>query len=282
MEKIIRVFPRKTNMTPDDSYAFIGYPPFDLWRPDADEVHISVTFTWDIQRAQELVDAWGQYYERVFIGGPAWVGGADSFCPGFYIKNGVTFMTRGCNNHCPWCLVPEREGKLKELAEFAPGHIIQDNNLLQASRSHLSNVFAMLRSQGRAVTFAGGMDSGLITDEIAEDLRSLKIYQLFLSADCDAALTSLKRAVTKLSFLPRQRLRCYVLLGYNGESMTKALERLEQVWEIGCIPFAQLYQPADHYIEYDSAWRDFCRMWSRPAIMMTSMKNHPRFRKYHS
>ena len=32
--KIIRVFPRKTHMTPTDPYAFVGDPP--LWRPKAD------------------------------------------------------------------------------------------------------------------------------------------------------------------------------------------------------------------------------------------------------
>ena len=47
MKRTIRVFPRQTAMTPTDELAFVGDPPLSLWRPSADEVHVSVTFTWD-------------------------------------------------------------------------------------------------------------------------------------------------------------------------------------------------------------------------------------------
>ena len=66
---IIRVFPRKTSMTPEDSYSFVGDPP--LFRPDAKEVHVSVTFTWDIEEGKRLQRAWANYYPNVKIGGPA-------------------------------------------------------------------------------------------------------------------------------------------------------------------------------------------------------------------
>jgi hypothetical protein len=42
---VIRVFPRRTSLTPTDEYAFVGEPP--MLRPEADEVHVSCTFTWD-------------------------------------------------------------------------------------------------------------------------------------------------------------------------------------------------------------------------------------------
>ena len=67
MSTIIRVFPRRTSYTPTDKYAFIGDPP--MFRPDADEVHISCTFTWDKANAERLRDAWGQYYPVVTLGG---------------------------------------------------------------------------------------------------------------------------------------------------------------------------------------------------------------------
>ena len=46
---ILRVFPRRTTATPTDECAFIGNPPM-FW-PEADEVHVSVAFTW--ARAEE-------------------------------------------------------------------------------------------------------------------------------------------------------------------------------------------------------------------------------------
>ena len=50
--KIIRVFPRRTNATPDDDLAIVGRTPgfFD----EADEIHVSVAFTWDLPRAEWL------------------------------------------------------------------------------------------------------------------------------------------------------------------------------------------------------------------------------------
>jgi len=266
---VLRVFPRKTSMTPNDVYAFIGDPP--LWRPRADEVHISCTFTWDIEEAKRLRDAWGQYYPIVKLGGPAispiYNDPYRQFTPGKYVKNGITFTTRGCNNECPWCLVPEREGKLIEIKNFAPGHIVQDNNLLQASRSHLRSVFGMLKAQRRKVTLSGGLDARLIDDWVAEELRGLRIKEIFLAADTEAALVPLRRAVVKLSFLSRRQLRCYVLIAYRGETVSKAEERLEAVWQAGCLPFAQLYQPSDRYIDYPSDWKALARTWCRPAAM---------------
>ncbi len=50
--RLIRVFPRRTSLTPTDSMSFIGDPPTIL--PEADEVHVSVTFTWDINEGHLL------------------------------------------------------------------------------------------------------------------------------------------------------------------------------------------------------------------------------------
>jgi hypothetical protein len=51
---IARVFPRRTNATPDDTYAFVGEPDFSGLPEDITEIHISVSFTWDLPRAEEL------------------------------------------------------------------------------------------------------------------------------------------------------------------------------------------------------------------------------------
>jgi len=264
--KIIRVFPQRTSYTPDDPMVFIGDPP--LWRPAADEVHISVTFTWDIEEGKRLAEAWGNHYPVVHLGGPALNSPANEFISGMYIKHGVTFTSRGCDNHCPWCLVPQREGKLIELSDFAPGHIIQDNNLLQASRTHLRQVFAMLKTQRKAATFAGGLDARLVNDWIVEQLRGLRISQIFLAADTEAALVPLETALQKLSFLPRRKKRVYVMIGYRGdETINDAIHRLEETWQLGGLPFAQLYQPPDAFFQYPYVWRAIARTWSRPAAM---------------
>lgn len=261
-------------MTPTDALAFVGDPPFGLWRPVADQVHISVTFTWDIPEAQRLRYAWAQYYDVVRIGGPALGHCPNGFVPGRYVKSGVTFTTIGCDNCCPWCLVPEREGRLCEIINFAPGHVIQDNNILQASRLHLKYVAAMLSTQRKAAVFSGGIQASLVTDSIAGWLRGLRINSIFLAADTDESLPALRRAVDKLGFLGRNsnKLRCYVLIAYDGETIERATARLEAVWEAGCVPFAQLYQPDDHYIKYPREWKALARSWSRPAAIRAMMR----------
>ena len=254
-------------MTPRGPLVFVGDPP--LWRPKADEVHISVCFTWDIEEGRRLQGAWQQYYPIVRLGGPALGNPPNGFVPGMYVRHGVTFTTVGCNNGCPWCLVPGKEGRLREINDFAAGYIVQDNNLLQASRSHIRKVFAMLRP--RAAVFSGGFQSNLVDDWVAEEMRGLRISQLFLAADTEAALNPLAKAIKKLSFLPRRKLRCYVLIAYDGETLEQAEARLRRVWELGAMPFAQLYQPPDHYVEYDCEWKRLARTWMRPAAMKALM-----------
>jgi len=269
-QKIIRVFPRKTSMTPDDSMAFVGDP--QLWRPGADEVHVSVTFTWDIAEGKRLVEAWSQYYSTVRLGGPAFGDPGNGFAPGMYVKPGVTFTSRGCPNRCPWCFVPKREGRLR-LLDIKPGWIVQDNNLLATPHSHQERVYAMLKAQRKGATFKGGLEAARVDDWVLEQLRELRINEVFLAADTKAALPALRRAVDKLAFLGRNsnKLRCYVMIGYD-ETIDQGQARLEAVWEAGCLPFAQLYRAPDQEIQYSKEWRDLARTWSRPAAIRAMHK----------
>ena len=260
----LRVFPRKTSMTPRDDMIFIGDPP--LFRPDADEVHISVTFTWDIEEGYRLRDAWCNYYSDVRIGGPAISGSNGVFIPGQYLRHGVTITSRGCDRKCPWCLVPEQEGNIK-LLDVKPGYIVQDNNLLATPREHQEKVYAMLRKQKKAAVLSGGLDARLVDDWVTDQFCNMRIKSIFLAADTKGSLNSLARAVDKLAFLGREKLRCYVMIGYNGETQEEATERLQAVWDIGCLPFAQLYQPPDEFINYPYEWKSLARTWSRPAAM---------------
>jgi hypothetical protein len=264
--RIIRVFPRKTSLTPNDDMAFIGNP--GLFLPPADEVHVSVVFTWDITEGYRLQSAWAQHYPIVKIGGPAFGNVQDRFTPGMYIRNGVTFTTRGCDNHCPWCQVPEREGKLIEIRDFAEGWIVQDNNLLQASRPHIERVFSMLRKQKHAAVLSGGLQASLVTDWFVELLRTIRLDSLFLAADTNAHLLPLEKALSMLSGFGQRKLRVYCMIG-KDETIEQSRNRLQAIWDMGGLPFAQLYQPPERYIEYDPNWKSLVREWSRPAAMFS-------------
>ncbi len=269
MNQIIRVFPRRTSYTPTDEMAFVGDPPLPTFRPPADLINlttVSVTFTWDLEEGRRLQQAWGNYYDRVLLGGPALGDPGDTFTPGVYVKEGVTFSPRGCPNRCQWCLVA-REGALRTLP-IAPGYMIADNNFLACPKEHRLAVYEMLRKQGKAAMFSGGLQASLVNEEVALELRSIRIASVFLAADTEGALGPLERAIKYLSFLRRDQLRCYVMVAYNGEGIEQAERRLQAVWDLGCMPFCQLYQPPTQgRIIYSQAWRDLARTWSRPAAM---------------
>jgi len=94
----------------------------------------------------------------------------------------------------------------------------------------------------------------------------MRVDSVFLAADTMGALKPLAHALDLLSFLGRRKLRVYTMIGLN-ETIQQATERLEAVWKLGGLPFAQLYQPVDRYINYGREWRDLHRAWSRPAAM---------------
>ena len=285
--RIIRVFPRRNNFTPVDDMVRIGYPDM-LPLPEHDEVHISCVFTWDKALCEDMKLSWEMKTDKpVLIGGPAYESPCEGFQPGMYIKNGVTFTTRGCNNNCPWCCVPRIEGKLAEIEDFAPGNIIQDNNFLQASEKHKDRVFEMLKTQSK-IQFKGGLDADLLDDHFIQGIKDLRIDELWLACDTDADIPAVTKAIKKLADAgySRHKVRCYCLIGNNGTSefeMELAENRLTEVYQAGAMPFAQLYRDfSGQKTEYPKEWIKFNHQWTRPAAIEAHMKHGTWYTDYNT
>jgi hypothetical protein len=268
---IIRVFPRRNDWTPNDDLAFVGDPP--LFLPPEMPVMVSVVFTWDIPEGVRLFHAWKQYYPNVQLGGPAFGDPGKEFVPGRFIKNGVTFTSRGCRRKCPYCFAWKREGGIRELPVL-PGHIIQDNNLFACSDRHIESVFEMLSKQKRAAVFSGGIDARVIEPHHVSLLESIRIKELWFACDSRADIPSLERSAGLLSGIPTNKKRCYVLLGYSGDSIEEEARRAEKVLSLGFLPFAQLYQ-GERRKEYGQEWKDLARYWSRPAAYRSKKAFEP-------
>lgn len=259
---MIRVFPRKTKWTPDDDLAFVGEPT--LFLPPEQPVKISVTFTWDIPEAERLYRAWSDYYQDVELGGPAFGDKGGEFEPGLFVKNGVTITSRGCSKDCKWCFVPKREGWIREL-EIKPGNDVADNNLLACSRSHVEMVFDMLRSQKEPVKFSGGLDAELFQQWHVDILKTIRLKYAWFACDYPGAIANLEKVSDLMSDFSIEKKRCYVLIGFDGESINAAEKRLQSVFKLGFLPMAMMYRPENEN-KYPKEWRDFQRYWSRPAI----------------
>jgi hypothetical protein len=259
--------------------------------PQHDEVHISCCLTWNKRYAEDLAYQWeGQTNKPVRLGGPTFGTPVEGFQQGMYVRKNVIFTTRGCNNNCPWCIVPKLEGKISELP-VVQGNILQDNNFLQANQTHKNRVFDMLRTQ-KGVCFKGGLQSSLVNDRFIDAIQSLyytrgdrkisRIAELWLACDTDEALPTFKRACEKLVKIgfTRAKIRCFALI---GDDMDKNEARLREIYETGAGPFAQLQQDfSETKKEYSFEWKTFARMWQRPAAFESHMKHGTDFRDYHT
>lgn len=262
--KIVRVFPRRTRATPDDEDAYVGLPHLYT---EADEVHISVTFTWDLPAAERLEKEW-RHVAPVKIGGPATGEGGGDFEPGVYLREGYVITSRGCPNNCWFCSVPKREGRLRELP-IRDGWNVLDDNLLACSPNHILAVLKMLHGQKRRSEFTGGLEASRLTDWLAAAFRRLKPKQMFFAYDTPddyEPLVEAGKLLREAGFTNADHsLRAYVLIGYPKDTFDDAEKRLHQTLDAGFIPMAMLYR--DKTGNTDVEWRRFQRGWARPAII---------------
>lgn len=147
---IARVFPTRTSLSPTDSLAFFGPPTLDAIAAEPEAVHISVTFSWDLQKAEELYYQWEMLGVPVEVGGPAFGDRmSESFTPGLYLKEGMTITSRGCPKDCWFCDVGKcARGRVVELP-VQDGWNILDDNILATSDDHFREVTEMLKRQKR-------------------------------------------------------------------------------------------------------------------------------------
>lgn len=265
MTRTIRIFPRRTKATPDDPLAIVGRAP-DLF-DEADAVHISVAFSWDLPLAEQLTEQW-RHVAPVTIGGPATGTRGEEFIAGQYLKHGYTITSRGCPNKCWFCSVWRREGTVRELP-IVDGWNVQDDNLLACSDQHIRAVFAMLARQQERPQFTGGLEAARLKPWHAEALRALKPKALFFAYDTSDDLEPLRaagRLLLATGFTQTSHaLRCYVLCGYPRDTQQRAAARMAEAIDAGFTPMAMLYR--DQRGQTSRDWRRFQRAWARPALI---------------
>lgn len=278
--KIIRVFPRRTNATPRDPlvYSLVHKNGKILnWEQaipgmypiEADEVHISVTFTYDMGLAERLADAW-RHVAPVKIGGPALDEPGGEFIPGMYLKLGYVITSRGCPNQCWFCRVPIREGGTLRELPIKEGNNVLDDNLLACSEKHIREVFTMLKLQkyGRPM-FTGGLEAARLKDWHIDLLRNIRPKEIFFAYDNPQKyehLVAVGRKLLEAGFtVASHTLRTYVLIGYQGDSFEKAEKRLTRAVRAGFLPMAMLYRDEEGKVSKD--WAKFQQFWARPATV---------------
>ena len=116
------------------------------------------------------------------------------------------FLTRGCVNDCPWCVVPRKEGKLSVIGDiericstntgFRHKAILMDNNFLAAPIDFVREQVDKMRRLKIRVDFNQGTDARLYNDETARIVARIPfIRYVRMACDTDAMLPHCIRAI---------------------------------------------------------------------------------------
>ena len=164
---IARVFPRKTNASPTDALAFFREPTIeniaDCIKAGVTAVHISVTFTWDLERAEELYDVWQILGVPVEVGGPAFDDRMGDFVPGMYLRDGYIFTSRGCTKECR-----------QDLCRMQCCFVVKTDNMTRSGGASSANGAAQLLPVRNSTNIGG---RAMTSKEIIQALRCCQFWE---------------------------------------------------------------------------------------------------------
>lgn len=141
------------------------------------------------------------------------------------------FLTRGCINACPWCVVPRKEGLIQpymdvdEIAiEGRDRLILMDNNILACDYGLAQ--LDKIASRGYRVDFNQAMDARLVTDEAAALIARIR-FQPFIRFGCDtrAQVVACATAMERIDY-HSGRHRQYLLYTMIHGSIQECYERI--------------------------------------------------------
>lgn len=146
-------------------------------------------------------------------------------------KTAYGFLTRGCPNKCPWCIVPIKEGKqspymdVEEIAiDGRTNLILMDNNIL-ASEYGLEQIEKIIK-KGYRIDFNQAMDARLVTDDIAKMLAKVKwLTPIRFGCDTHRQIEHCRRVMQMIDKY-RDKPASYLLYTIIGDDINEDYERL--------------------------------------------------------
>lgn len=147
----------------------------------------------------------------------------------------IGYLTRGCPNHCRWCVVPRKEGEIRPYRRWqdivrqdTDKVVLMDNNILTCNYG-IEQLEGLIGS-GYQIDLNQGMDARLVSDRIAEILSRLKWIR-FIRFSCDqkSQIEPIRRSIELLgSYGVRPyRIFIYLLVTDNIEDAAERVEALK-------------------------------------------------------
>lgn len=172
------------------------------------------------------------------------------------------FTSRGCIRACPFCVVPEKEGHIKAVADiyefWDPRHkhiVLCDNNIL-ALPEHFRHVADQISDENLTVDFNQGLDIRLLTSETVDILASLRIKpNLRFSWDNTKSEGAVLHGIRLLRAVGIKRSQFFVLSGFDS-TFQDDLYRLNRLKQEGQRAYLMRYNTVRGKREYNdlAAW----------------------------
>ena len=180
----------------------------------------------------------------------------EHMCPDYSLYPELTkgtaygFLTRGCPNACPFCIVSGKEGreshKVADLSEWWSGQkniVLMDPNLL-ACREHME-LLGQLADSGAWVDINQGLDARLLTPQNIETIKRIKIKEIHFAWDL---MKNSKRVICGLNLWKRYGKKnkhgswgtVYVLTNFDT-TMAENLFRIYKLRDMGFEPYVMVF-----------------------------------------
>lgn len=159
------------------------------------------------------------------------------------------FLTRGCPNNCSFCIVSKKEGriskKVADLSEFWNGqkHIkLLDANLLACKQK--KELLQQLIDSKASVDFTQGLDARFINEEIAEQIKNIKIDTIHFAFDFmknEKAIINGLRLFRDVVNPKDGKAIVYMLTNYDT-NIEQDIYRMNKIKEFGYRPDIRIYR----------------------------------------
>lgn len=179
----------------------------------------------------------------------------------------IGYITRGCPNHCRWCVVPRKEGAIKPYRTWEQlvrpdtnKLVLMDNNILACDYG-LRQLESLIDS-GYRIDLNQGMDARLVTEEVAEILSRLKwIKYLRFSCDTTSQIEHIQKTAEMLGKRGIKPYRLFIYLLVT-EDLDNAEHRVEQLKKLrGITIYAQAERKLDGKSEPNALQKEFCQRY---------------------
>ena len=172
-----------------------------------------------------------------------------SLYPQYTKDTAYGFLTRGCPNNCPFCIVCAKEGrkscKVADLSDWWNGQkniVLCDPNLL-ACRDHM-DLLGQLADSKAWVDMNQGADARMLTEKNIEALNRVKFKRVHFAWDLmdrsEQIIKGLNLYLEQGKIHDPSRRLVYVLTNFNT-TMEENLYRIYTLRDMGYDPFVMVY-----------------------------------------